>query len=328
MNKTDPSESLPPPPSLMKALTAGFDAISNHAWLVVFTLVFDLVLWLGPKFRLYELFQKTLTQSASLSMLDNPELLESFWVTIQSFNFLSIMRTFPVGVPSLMVTRNPLESPLGNPMIIEINTFGAAIIFWLGINLIGILAGTIYFALVAQVATKGKILWQTLLKKFPAILMQIFMLTVSWVILLFIIGLPFSCILSFILFSGIGLEQVGLFLAVIAGGFLIWLMIPLFFSPHGIVLYQQKLWNSVKNSFRVARMTLPTTSLLIMIVVLISEGMSILWQMPSASSWMTLIGILGHAFITTSLLASTFIYFQDADQWVIKVLEKARLSIA
>ncbi len=327
MNKIDPSESSLPPPSLMKALTAGFDAISNHAWLVVFTLLLDLVLWMGPRFRLYSLFRSILEQPAALSSLGNPELLQSFWETIQSFNILSLIRTYPVGIPSLMVSRNPLGSPLGDPNTIEISTAGAAIAIWFVLNLLGVMAGTFYFSLVAQVATTGKVFWRNLINQFPKTFLQIFLLTVSWVLLLLIIGFPFSCILSFILFSGIGLEQVVLFLAVFAGGFLIWLLMPLVFSPHGIIMKQQKVWSSVKTSFRVARMTLPTTSLLILTIVLISEGMSILWRIPPVSSWLSIVGILGHAFITTSLLASTFIYFRDADQWVVKVLEKARLSI-
>lgn len=312
----------------MKALTAGFDAISNHAWLVVFTFLFDSLLWIGPRYRLYALFKEILTQPAAFSSAGNPEFFQNFQDALQSFNFLNLMRTFPVGVPSLMVSRSPIEGPFGVPPSHEISTPGAAILFWFGINLVGIIAGTFYFSLVAQVATNGKVSWSNLFGVFPKTLVQVIWLTLSWVMLLFLIGFPFSCIVSFILFSGIGLERVVLLMAVIGGGLLIWLLMPLFFSPHGIILNHLKLGSSIKNSFRVARMTLPTTSLLILIIVLISEGLSILWQIPPDTSWMTLIGILGHAFVTTSLLASTFIYFRDADQWVIKVLEKTKISMA
>jgi hypothetical protein len=328
MNTPKPSESLPPPPSLMKALTAGFDAISNHVWLIVFTLILDGMLWIGPRFRLYELFQQYFPLPAAFSSVGDPALIQLFQESLQRFNFLSLLRTFPVGVPSLMVSRNPLENPIGFAPIYEISTVGGAVLFWLMLNLLGIIAGTLYFSLVGEIATTGKIIWRNLFHQFPKTLLQIILLTVSWVLLLLMIGLPFSCILSFILFSGIGLEQVGLFIAVLGGGFLIWLLIPLVFSPHGIILNQLPVWKSVRNSFRVSRMTLPATSLLILSIVLISEGMGYLWQIPRNTSWLSLIGIIGHAFITTSLLASTFIYYRDANQWVLKVLEKARLSLA
>ncbi len=45
-------------PSLMKSLTAGFDAISNHVWLVLFTLVLDELLWFGPRLRIASLFEE------------------------------------------------------------------------------------------------------------------------------------------------------------------------------------------------------------------------------------------------------------------------------
>ena len=83
----------------MKALTAGFDAISNHAWLVVFTLLLDALLWIGPRFRLYALFQKYFSQPAAFSSIGDPELIQVFQDALQSFNFVSLMRTFPVGVP-------------------------------------------------------------------------------------------------------------------------------------------------------------------------------------------------------------------------------------
>ena len=227
-----------------------------------------------------------------------------------------------------MVSRNPLENPLGFAPIYEISTVGWAVLLWFMLNLVGVIAGTLYFSLVAEVATTGKVVWRNLFRQFPKTLLKIILLTISWVFLLLMIGLPFSCILSFILFSGMGLEQVVLIVAVIGGGFLIWLLIPLVFSPHGIILNQLPMWNSVKNSFKISRMTLPTTSLLILSIVLISEGMGYLWRIPANTSWLMLVGILGHAFITASLLASTFIYYRDANQWVVKVLEKARLSLA
>lgn len=328
MNTTNPSESLPPPPSLKKALTAGFDAISNHVWLVAFTFFLDLMLWLGPRVRLYALFQRFFDRPGSLAALGNPDFQKSFQEALQSFNFLGLLRAFPVGVPSLMVSRNPAESPLGPPINYEVGSFPSAVIFWLAINFIGIIAGTLYYFLVAQVVTTGKVVWSNLIRQFPITFVRITLLTMSWVLLLFMVGFPFSCIASFFLLSGIGVQQAVLFLALVGGGFLIWLLMPLIFSPHGIILDQLKVWGAVKKSFRVARMTLSTTSMLILVIVLISEGMSVLWSVPADTSWFTAIGILGHAFITTSLLASTFVYFRDASLWVGRVLEITRYSTA
>jgi len=37
---------------------------------------------------------------------------------------------------------------------------------------------------------------------------------------------------------------------------------------------------------------------------------------------MTLVGITGHAFITTALLAASFVYYRDMNAWLQTVFEK------
>ena len=63
------------------------------------------------------------------------------------------------------------------------------------------------------------------------------------------------------------------------------------------------------------RMTLPTTSFFFLSVLVLSEGMNILWRVPPENSWLTLLGVAGHAFITSALLAASFVYYRDADHW-------------
>jgi hypothetical protein len=63
------------------------------------------------------------------------------------------------------------------------------------------------------------------------------------------------------------------------------------------------------------RMTLPTTSLFFLSVLAISEGLNILWRVPPETSWLTLLGIGGHAFISSGLMAASFIFYRDADRY-------------
>jgi hypothetical protein len=61
-------------------------------------------------------------------------------------------------------------------------------------------------------------------------------------------------------------------------------------------------------------------------VLLISEGLDVLWSTPEENSWLTLIGVAGHALVTTSLLAASFVYYRDAGRWVNWMLKQAQLS--
>ncbi len=105
------------------------------------------------------------------------------------------------------------------------------------------------------------------------------------------------------------------------------MMIPLFFSPHGIIAHHKTMWESTLESIRLSRATLPTTGLLILVFVLISEGLNVLWNIPEDQSWFLMIGIFGHAFITAALLAASFAYYKDADTYLreLKRQREARL---
>jgi hypothetical protein len=71
-------------------------------------------------------------------------------------------------------------------------------------------------------------------------------------------------------------------------------------------------------------MTLPTTVLFVLSVFVLVQGLDILWRIPPTDSWLTLLGIAGHAFVTTGLLSASFVYYRDADRWARNLSQRAR----
>jgi hypothetical protein len=71
-----------------------------------------------------------------------------------------------------------------------------------------------------------------------------------------------------------------------------------------------------------ARFTLPTSGLFVLSIFLLSTGLNYLWSVPTDDSWMLLVGIAGHAFITTALLAASFVYYRDVNVWLQTVFER------
>jgi hypothetical protein len=151
----------------------------------------------------------------------------------------------------------------------------------------------------------------------------VILLALFWLAILVAISIPASCALTFAAFGGIGGSTLGVILYF---GLVLWVMFPLIFSPLGILAEKRKVWPSVVDSVRLTRFTLPTTGILFIIMVLISEGMDFLWNVPADSSWITLLAVAGHAFIATSLLATYFIYYRDANRWLQRVVQQAKLS--
>jgi hypothetical protein len=72
------------------------------------------------------------------------------------------------------------------------------------------------------------------------------------------------------------------------------------------------------------RFTLPTSSMFVLTIFLLSVGLNFLWSIPPQDSWMTLVGIFGHSFVTTALLAASFVYYRDMNTWLQAVIEKLR----
>jgi hypothetical protein len=315
------TKTLPPPPGIIGSLRAGFDVTAGHITAILFPAALDLLLWLGPRLSVDQLVQPFLKQVGSMAASgglrpeDISAALDMYQQFFREFNLLAVLRTFPIGIFSLMSGRLPAQSPLGLPSIVEIASSGRLIGMVLLLTLIGWMLGAIYFRWVAAIAAPenplgtGRAVFQTLVY------------SVIWLIVAWMLGLPtfFMIYLLFMINTLVG-EIVLLILGFIS----VWLVVPIFFSPHGMFVRKQNAFASILSSFQLTRFTLPTSSLFVLTVLLVGLGLNYLWAIPTVSSWLALIGILGHAFITTALLASSFVYYHDMSAWLQTVLARLR----
>jgi len=223
-----------------------------------------------------------------------------------------LLRTIPVGIPSLMAGELHNEIPGGTPMSIDIiSPLGAAFII-LGLLLAGLVAGSFYYIMVVQVALQGRIELRRVFKDWSWASLQVGSLSLAFLLIFILISIPSMCLILAMVFFGLPIAQFATFLYL---GFLLWLAFPLLFSTHGIFVNRRNALDSVQRSMTMTKMTLPTTSVFILAIVGLSEGLDFLWRVPPETSWLTLIGVAGHAFITSALLAASFVYYRDADNW-------------
>jgi hypothetical protein len=322
------TKTMPKPPKLMHSLTAGFDAIANHFGLVIFPILLDGFLWLGPRLRFYQFvnrFFDSLSALPGMEVADTTDLLKlnrDLWLKVaDQLNLFSILRTFPVGVPSLMVSIQPAATPAGMRLDWEISSLSILILASGLLTLTGLFLGTFYFWTVAQATINGAIDWADFIKQCLWASTQVFLLFIFWLMILVALSIPASCLLSIFAFGGVSGGNIGLFLA---GGLLVWLIFPLIFSPHGIFVAHKRVWNSISTSLRLVRFTFPGTAILFLSIIVVSEGLDVIWRVPAETSWLTLLGLAGHGFISTGLLAATFIYYRDANQWVEEVAQQLK----
>jgi hypothetical protein len=318
---------LPTPPNLITSLRAGFDTVANHIILIAFPVAIDLLIWLGPHLKIKSLIsglQNFLLSSSTSSGVQSGDVVSQSIELIQTigdkFNLLSLIRTIPVGIPSLMSFRLPLEIPNGKPVAIDLNNVLVVAGTVIGLLLVGIIAGCFYYNIVTQISLFGRIEFKKIISDWMWSSLQVISLALALLILYIVVSVPSSCAIFAISLIGLPLGQFSFFLYT---GLLIWLAFPLIFSAHGIFVNHNNAFLSVQRSMVLTRMTLPTTSLFFLSVIAISEGLDILWRVPPETSWLTLLGVGGHAFISSALMAASFIFYQDADRWsqaTIKIL--------
>lgn len=321
---------MPPAPNLIGSIRSGFDAITNNLLLILFPIALDLFLWIGPRLRLTDLIKSLSSQIFSVYSAQEPSIRElvqpvqETWILIaEQFNLLAALRTYPVGITSLMVSQMPDSSPFGLLGKWELNTLGAAFLAFVIISIIGIVFGTLYFSVVGQAAVSGEVSWRSAFDRWPWASLQMLYLALVFLAFILLISIPASFILSFVLLSGITIGQC---ILVVFAGFIFWMVLPMVFAPHGIVLNQNGFIKSLKVSTNLIRKTLPTTVLFILVIFLLSKGLDILWLVPEDTSWLMLVSILGHAFITTGLIASSFVYYRDALLWMQGLVRMQNLS--
>jgi hypothetical protein len=312
------SQVMPAPPNMIDALRAGFDSVANKIVIIIVPIALDLLLWLGPHFQIKTILNRYIDSVASstLTTLQTGDLLSTMMDTLHSaasqYNLLSLMRTFPVGIPSLMSSKLPTLIPNGLPLLVDITHPLVIIGVAAGLLVIGLIIGCFYYLLVAQVALNGYIDLKQALSNWMWSSLQVISLALALLLLFIVVSIPSICVISAIALFGIPLGQFAFFIYI---GIILWLAFPLLFSAHGIYVNHLGALASVRRSMAMTRMTLPTTALFLLSVIVISEGLNLLWRVSPENSWLTLLGIGGHAFITSALLAASFIYYRDADLW-------------
>jgi len=324
-------EEFPPPPGIIGSLRAGFEAVSSHAALILLPALLDIFLWLGPRLSVDRLInplltlifnQARLTLTSSADMKQFAEFQAVFREVIERFNLLSLLgklQTFPIGISSLLAQTMPVETPLGYQQVVQVSSVPGLIGFAFLFILAGWVLGALYFRWVSGIALGDAQLEAGTSFSSLQVIIQALLLSFIWLIGLMMFFIPVMFILTILTMLSPALAGAALFVMVLLS---FWLIVPLFFTPHGIFVRRQNAFRSIFASLRMARFALPTSGLFVLCWFLLSTGLNYLWSVPPENSWMTLVGIGGHAFITTALLAASFVYYRDMNVWLQTVFER------
>lgn len=303
----------PPPPGVVNALFNGFNTAANNVGIILLPAILDVFLWLGPQLKvnalvapILELLEQLPTSAETQPISD---VLTEF---AHGFNLFATLRTYPFGVFSLMTANLSLQTPFGERIQVDPVHLSTSFLLVLALTIIGWVGGGLYYRIVAGAVFK---------EKAPSILNSMFhtvLLSGLWMLFLMVFNLPALIVLGVLGMFGATMRTIILILLSIP---LSWFLIGVFYSAHGIYANGQNAFRSAWSSFRMVRYSLPNVGWFSMMAIVLSQGMDMLWRAAPATSWMTLVGILGHAFISTSLLAASFFYYRDINLWIESALQ-------
>ena len=315
--ETEEMPSTTPLPGVLKTLGDGCNQVANNVKLMLIPFALDLFLLFGPKLRIKEYFQPYLTAAfrqmlatvsgtAAAQLISATELISEYMGSINLFGFI---RTIPVGVKILFASSSA-ATPLGSSAETEMHSFLQILIVILLLIAAGILLGTLYYSIIARSTRKGSVKSEA--KVFKKQLLNTVLLSVTFVIVLALAAVPSSCIMTTALMTSPVIYQIIMLLIIVAAS---WLIVPLFYIPHGIFVKQLDLTEAIKSSFKMASWSGTLTVRFILFSIIISMGLDMIWAIPEQSSWLILFSIFGHAFVSTALLTGSFLFYQELDQW-------------
>lgn len=318
--KTPPTLTDSKPPRLFQTIISGFNLVANHIYLILPPIIVDLILWLGPKIKLQTLLTPQIQQMSDLmTQLDKTVDLKNaltstkdVWTQfLGQFNLNILARTIPVGVPSLIAREITSDSPIGNIYQYQAPSIGITLLISLILIIVGFFIGTLYFNSLARFTANPieKMDFKKLMQQFG----QSVVMALILIVMVFFVAFPILMLLSMVIIASGQLADIILMLAFIL---LLWMAIPLVFAPHGVYVINQKAFPSMLLSIRMVRFFLPGASMYIITSALLSECLNLIWTIPDPSSWLTAVGIFGHAFIVTALIAASFIYYREGLRWM------------
>ncbi len=294
------------PIGVIASLAAGLDAVIQGWWIALFPFLLDLFLWFGPHLSVMPAAERVFAQLREW-LGDNPAL-ELMLESAGELNLFSTLGVAPLGVPSLMSVKLPQGTPLGLPAVVSLDNEFAGLVLAAVFSLVGVLVGGAYLGLIAQQVRDGALDGVRLFKLLPRYWMSILVVIVALLVAAGLLSLPMLVIAS--LLAGI---SVWLATLVVWIGFmlLLWLTFHLFFTVHGLLLSEQSLLTAVWNSLRLTAFNSFSAMGLVVLAFAVSAGLDYLWSLPKDTSWMLLVGIAGHAVISSGVVAATFVFYKD-----------------
>lgn len=322
-----PPLKLPTPPhGVIASLAGGFETVNARLELILLPLALDLFLWLGPRLSILPLVERVtntvVRQLGADASAEQQAVLAMFSERMreygQVFNLFSFLSTAPLGVPSLFAARGSTVAPTGQPAVWYIDSVPLYLLLWAGFALLGLFLAALYFGGIAQQVRDHRLSPPMLLRQVWGDWARITALAVLVVVYLLLFGLPLLVVCGILWVLS---PLAGTLAWLLVFTLLLWSLFYCGFALHAMLLSRRGLLGALWDSVRMVQFNLPHAASLFVLVVLINVGLAWVWNLPEDRSWLMLLGVGGHALISTALAAATFVFYQDRYRWWLEMRE-------
>lgn len=302
---------------VIDSISAGFRVVGRFPWLVVFPIVLDVVLWLGPRLSLRPLVplalallqlppNATLPPNYAEMMASSRDMLTQLG---DSYNLGTVLANSLLGVPSVAAGQGDLPAMAGLGGRIELPTVGAALGWGVLLGIVGIFLGALYLVLIGQVLRTGKFAGPGFLACYGRATLRLLGLALLVVVALLLLILPMAFMTGLLTLLGGGLGTLlALMLIVIAGW---WIRLALTFTVEAIVLDEVGVRSAIYRSINVALRNFWSTAGLIILISLITTGFGLVWTRLVTIPFGIPLSIVLNAVIGTGLIISPFLFYHN-----------------
>ncbi len=309
--------------NIIETLSAGMNAVYKQLWLLIVPILVDLFLWMGPQITveplLINMANNITTARAEIAAMPNidQETIESLnaladftqnMATSETadINIAALVEVFAVRVPMIVVLPSAPENS-SSTTTIEIDSQGA---FW-GICFLLLLIGSAISAMYLTIAAQGirevdppKPFFHQLRRNWA----YMTLIEILIILVIIMVGLPTALIF---LVLGMFLPSVISLIVSIMTMTMLWIGFYAVFTLDALFVSDtnplQALWHSVNI---VQRNFWSALGFLILVNV-ISLGLTVIWNQISVNPFGALISIVGSAYVGTGLVLASFIFYRD-----------------
>jgi hypothetical protein len=318
----------------LACLTTGFDVVARNPYLILIPFFMDLFLWLGPRLSLAPIFKavENLVTDLMISGIPDADISEAFALTVQvlnelsaGYNLFSILHPAPLlGVPSLMINQLTVERPFGIRPDVSISSVFLVLPMGVLLVIVGLALTAFYLnwvgsRVIAETEsplTGPRSVWN--------LWGQFILLSLVLLLALSVFGM---IIMFFSSFLGLFSMPLAWLSIILASSIVLFIAVHLMFTVPAIVQLQRGLFQAIKESLLLTRSDFLNVTFLLLLIFIISRGFNFVWTLPEFNSWSALIGLAGHAFVSTALTATLFIFYQERLSFL-EVLQQIRAAKA